>query len=98
MLVWGPIFLIILLTPVAVAWWVIRQITPEHPVWRVSLTVWLLVGTVAWFWLQAGPTLPRWVKWLAHRDPNGWVTAAVLAAPVAGTAALFARFRYHYPD
>jgi hypothetical protein len=97
MLVWGPLFLLVLLFPVAVAWWLIRLLTPEHPVWRLSLTVWLLVGTVAWFWLLSDPTLPRWLAWM-RRDPNGWVSAAVLAAPVAGVAALLARFRYHYPD
>jgi len=98
MLIWGPLFLLALLLPVAAAWWLIRLLTPEHPVWRLSLTVWLLVGTGVWFWLLSDPTLPKWVAWLLHRDPNGWVTAAVLASPVAGDAALLARFRYHYPD
>jgi hypothetical protein len=97
MLVWGPLFLLFLLFPVAVMWWLIRLLTPEHPVWRLSLTVWLLVGTVAWFWLLSNPLLPSWLAWM-RRDPNGWVSAAVLAAPVAGVAALLARLRYHYPD
>lgn len=89
--------MLFLLLPVAVLWWLIRLLTPTHPVWRLSLTVWLLVGTVAWFWLVADPPLPGWLAWM-RRDPKGWVSAAVLAAPVAGVAALLARFRYHYPD